>query len=419
MLKKVHLRLTLLCFAITALILVSLSALCLFISENSLRQNSFASFHSQMNTLLADFETQSVFTRKWLSQIEADGKYIVHITDNDTDFLWGSRELSPARRALIQEVYACYDRSFSSSQAAFPYLNSTADGNDYFACVSVSQRRNGTLSLLILMPLTQLNAQIFRQRCLFVLPVFIAVILLFLFSRYFTGLLLKPVQNSHDAQTAFVASASHELRTPLSVILSAASACREASSAQQEHFFTIIRQEGESMSRLISDLLLLSNADSQQLSVLPVTCEPDTFLLELYESYEPLAEQNRHFLKIFLPAQKITPIQCDVDRIRQVFSILLHNAFSYTPVGSTIRLSLKQQGNRLCFLVADNGPGIPDTQKEHIFERFYRADPACRDGSHFGLGLSIAEKIMESCGGTISVTDTPGGGATFILSLPG
>ena len=123
-------------------------------------------------------------------------------------------------------------------------------------------------------------------------------------------------------------------------------------------------------------------------------------------------------ISISLPDEKIRPVSCDRDRIRQVLSILLHNAFCYTPPGSHILLSLSETPPGLSLSVSDDGPGIPDESKAHIFERFYRADASRSDSTHFGLGLSIAWEILRAHRGTISVKDAPGGGASFTLTLP-
>ena len=419
MLKKVHLRLTGFFFGVTALILFFLSGLCLFISEQNLKKNSFSSFCSQVSIILSDLETQTLFTSEWLSQAEKSGNFLIHIQDSGIDFLWGTE--SPGRAALVTKILDYYEHTYllqpgphSSWHTEFTYRNGSTD---YFVSVATSVREKNTLTILILKPLHHLQAQLNRQRILFIFPSLAAAILLLLFSYYYTGRLLQPIQRNQEAQTAFVASASHELRTPLSVILSAAAACQKADAAQKEHFLSIICQEGETMSRLITQLLTLSGEDISPASHI-CECEPDTLLLEIYEAYDLLAKESSHILQIRLPETKITPIQCDIGRIRQVFSILLNNAFSYTPSKSRILLTLEAAPGELHFVVADNGPGIPDPEKEKIFQRFYRMDSSHQTNGHFGLGLATAARLMENCGGHIRVTDTPGGGATFILTFP-
>ena len=182
-------------------------------------------------------------------------------------------------------------------------------------------------------------------------------------------------------------------------------------------FFDIIKKEGDAMSGLISDLLTLAGADSHSFTIRAASCEPDTLLLETFEAFELLAREKGYHLAVQLPEEKTTPVFCDSDRIRQVLSVLLHNAFSFCPSGSRITLSLSQQDKITSISVADNGPGIPDDRKAHLFDRFYRGDSSRQDTGHFGLGLSIAREIMDAHHGSLTVSDTPGGGSTFTLIL--
>ncbi len=427
MLNQVHRRLALLYGGIILSLLVLLSVCYLAISEKNLKDNSFSSFRNDMNTLLGNLETQTVFTHDWLAKMEGNGKYIISIMDNGQDFLWGNQKDDPQRKAKIQAGWDYYERTFKIGPNArlatyhteFSFSLNGGGQDDYYGCVAISNRTDGTLAILVLKPLSALMEQILHQRCLFLLLVLIAGLLLCIFSWYFIGRLLLPIEISRQSQMAFVAAASHELRTPLAVLLSAANACRRACGTDREKFFDIMEKEGANMSRLISDLLLLAGADSQSLPLQMESCEPDTLLLTTFEAFESLAVEKGYRLSIHLPEQSMRPFSCDSGRIRQLLSILLHNAFSYTPAGSHIRLEMRQDNQRTFFLVIDDGPGIPDDLKVHVFERFYRGSKERQADGHFGLGLSIAAQIMDSHHGSINVTDTPGGGATFTLSFPG
>lgn len=103
--------------------------------------------------------------------------------------------------------------------------------------------------------------------------------------------------------------------------------------------------------------------------------------------------------------------------MEQVLSILLDNAVSYTPPGGAISLSLKLEPDKVLLGVSDNGDGISDEEKEAVFDRFYRCDKSHKDKSHFGLGLCIAHEIVRMHKGKLWIEDTPGGGATFIVSI--
>ena len=123
-------------------------------------------------------------------------------------------------------------------------------------------------------------------------------------------------------------------------------------------------------------------------------------------------------LFIDLPEEPLAPYLLDKGRISQVLDILLDNAASYVPAGGTVRLSLSEEKENLCFTVSDNGPGIPESARKNIFQRFYRVDSSRKDKHHFGLGLSIAKEIISLHGGSIRISETPGGGATFTITLP-
>lgn len=144
----------------------------------------------------------------------------------------------------------------------------------------------------------------------------------------------------------------------------------------------------------------------------------NNLLIESYEKFENLAAQKKILIDFHLPDVLIPEVDCDPERISQVFTVLLDNAISYTPQGGTIQVAVSLQTNHVIISVADNGPGIPDESKEKIFHRFYRCDNSRTDKNHFGLGLSIAKEIIDLHNGTIAAVDSPIGGAKFIVTLP-
>lgn len=428
MFDKIHLRLTLLCAGITILVLTVTSVIFLLLSERNLRENQFASFQSNMDTLLSRLDSQTVISTELLSTLEENGRYLVSLQDNGTDFLWGNHHTDPAAQQILAGGRSWFEDSFQADadspwaswhvETRFP---SSSGLSDYYGCSAIFRRGKGTLSVLILESIAPMNARIRQQRLFTLLLVLLASAVLMLFAWYFTGRLLAPIEQSRQSQIRFVAAASHELRTPLSVILSAATACRQSLSAGPEacgRFLSVITEEGSSMSRLIDDLLTLAGADSQSFPLAKARCEADTLLLNVYEAFEPLAREKGYRLCIRLPEHQTPPVECDAGRIRQALSICIHNAFCYTPPGSRITLSLEEKPDRLCLRVADNGPGIPDGQKQKVLERFYRAEASRSQNGHFGLGLSIADEILRAHRGLLTVSDTPGGGATFTLTLP-
>ena len=435
MFQKVRLYLTALCAGITAAILIVMSLLYLYLSEKELYENQFRSFQNDINTIATSLEQQSVISMEWLSKMEARGGYTFYALDNGIPFLYNrltSLSESSEIRSLLDECLEIYHREYSSSHMSaveqdslfstcihseFPF-NPTGGKHEYYISVIELNRGTASLQLLVLSPLDFLREQITRQRLRFLLIDIAAVLLLSLFSFFFTGKLLQPVIESRKKQTEFVAAASHELRTPLAVILSAAECCRDADAEKQSRFLDTIRQEGDILTSLVNDMLTLSASDSQRFTCRPAPLELDTLLINTYEAFEPLAAEKKLSLTISLPEESLPLCTADTDRIVQLLSILLHNAISYTPEGGRIDLALSHKKNRFYLTVSDTGVGIPPEDRKKIFDRFYRAEKSRSAKGHFGLGLSIASEIVRLHHGAISVADRQGGGSVFTVMLP-
>lgn len=147
----------------------------------------------------------------------------------------------------------------------------------------------------------------------------------------------------------------------------------------------------------------------------------DTFLIELYERYTPVAAAQGRALTLELPEQPLPAIYADAQRLEQLFAVLLGNAFDHTPPGTPVELCAEmcRGGKReVRVLVIDHGPGVPQADKARIFDRFARGDGSRTDKTHLGLGLAVAAEIAALHGAALRVQDTPGGGATFALLWP-
>lgn len=434
MFRKVHLYLTALCAGITTAILIVMSLLYLYLSEKELYENQFRSFQNDINTIATSLEQQSVISMEWLSKMEARGGYTFYALDNGIPFLYNrltNLSESSEIRSLLDECLEVYESDYeigfreetgadsynTCHHVEFPF-NPSGKKHEFHISVIELQRGSSSLQLLVLSPLDFLRKQITRQRLRFLLIDIAAVLLLSLFSFFFTGKLLQPVIESRKKQTDFVAAASHELRTPLAVILSAAECCRDADAEKQSRFLDTIRQEGDILTSLVNDMLTLSASDSQRFTCRPAPVELDTLLINTYEAFEPIAAEKKLSLSITLPEEPLPLCTADADRIVQLLSILLHNAVSYTPEGGRIDLALSHKKNRFYLTVSDTGIGIPPEDRKKIFDRFYRAEKSRSAKGHFGLGLSIAAEIVRLHHGTISVADRPGGGSVFTVILP-
>ena len=280
MFRKVHYLLTLLCAGTTAAILLVMSFIYLYVSETGLKQSQFLSFQHAMDNFVNNFKQQNVVTHEWLSRMETNNSYFIRIMDNGVPLLFNQRKLDQNRLNIEEEALDCFSSSFSvettdpsmeetDSHLEFSFTAST--GENYYACVARIIREKQNTEILVLYPLRDLNAKIKSQRIHFALIDLAAVFLLTLFSFFFTRKLLAPIERNRKEQIQFVAAASHELRTPLAVILSSVSAMKKASPEEKENFLSTIDSEGKRMSRLIDDMLLLSQADAH---AFPIHLQP-------------------------------------------------------------------------------------------------------------------------------------------------
>lgn len=428
MFKKLHRQMTFFCALVTGLILMTLSCICLYISESGNSRNSYSSFQNNINSLLSHLENQTTISHHWIHQIEAGYHITISIRDNGQplyfDTLNQDLNLKKIQEQAVDTAQTQYGIALSetdtgnllSQHAEFPLHG--PDGKDYYASAALLPREHSVLSVVTLYCLDREQMAALQQRLLFLIIDVFAILLLTVFSWFFTARMIQPIRENKEKQMQFIASASHELRSPLAVMLSSLSAMKIADKEDAQMFSDIIQSEGERMTRLIGDMLSLANADNGSWSIHPKQTELDTLLLQTYEKYETIARQKGLTLSIDLPERYVPPCRCDEERISQVLSILLDNAFSYTPCGGSVQLSLSDEGKYFQIRVADNGPGIPDETKPLAFERFYRADTSHEDKAHFGLGLCIAHEIIKLHKGKIWIEDTPGGGATFLIRLP-
>ncbi|MCL1855487.1 MAG: HAMP domain-containing histidine kinase [Clostridia bacterium] len=232
-------------------------------------------------------------------------------------------------------------------------------------------------------------------------------------SLYLSTRSIRPVEQSIQQQRAFVAAASHELRTPVAAIRANAEVLGDAPLDDFMPYLNAITREGERMSHLVSDLMDLARTDAGELQVREEDIDVAEIASRAASLLKPLAEQRRHKFELELES---AICRGDSDRLCQVLVILLDNAIRYTPEAGAILISTGKEGQQVYLRVADNGPGIPDTQKKQVFERFYRVDKA-RSTSGSGLGLSVAVQLTEQMHGTIKLTDAPGGGSVFHIFL--
>jgi heavy metal sensor kinase len=227
---------------------------------------------------------------------------------------------------------------------------------------------------------------------------------------------LERLENLFEAQRRFLADVSHELRTPLTSIRGNVDLIRRMGVADPESL-EAITSEVDRMTRMVRDLLLLAQAESGKLRLAQDQVELDTLLLEVYKQTKVLAQDR---VEVRLGQEDQARVVGDRDRLKQMLLNLAANAIEYTPPGGVVTLGLARVGDRARLIVADTGPGIPQDELPHIFERFYRIDRSRKrtNGGGAGLGLSIAYWIARSHNGHLEVASEVGQGTTFSVWLP-
>ena len=229
--------------------------------------------------------------------------------------------------------------------------------------------------------------------------------------------LLDRLSSSWEHQKAFVNGVSHELRTPITLIGGYANRLQRRVanlSPDQVEQLALIREESQRMGRLVSDLLEIARNDS---GTLKVAQKPFAAELVLAELHQRLSGALRGRLRCHDPAEPISAIG-DADRLIQCLSNLVENASKYSPADAPIELSVSCSTDQAIFHVRDHGPGVPEEERQRIFERFVRGRDALA-GPHAGsgIGLAVVQSLMQAMGGEVRVTDAPGGGADFQLSV--
>jgi PAS domain S-box-containing protein len=229
-------------------------------------------------------------------------------------------------------------------------------------------------------------------------------------------------QEVAQAKTEFVSFVSHELRTPMTSIkgytdLLLKGAVGELSD-QQQHFLGVVRSNVDRMADLVSDLLDISRIEAGRLTL---GFEAVDIAQVVYEISESVAETIK--LRDLTLQLQISPglpkVHADRNRVIQVLLNFVSNAYRYTPAGGTITLSARQAGDVVQVDVADTGIGISEEDQERLFERYYRADhPLVRQQAGTGLGLPIAQSLIEMHGGKLWLRSEVDQGSTFSFTLP-
>lgn len=397
------------------------------IQEKQYQRNMFQNNVTQIVDQLTNANT---IKTKWLIQFQESNNLLIRIKDNGVVIPSYFQIHTKTNQSKLYEILKgeISSEGMTLDSTVFSNRNYTSDiyklgGNfdeSYLGCVTSFVSNNNARIIYIIKILDQpgLNTSYLVLR--YGLLTLGGSILLFLFSFFFINKVVKPVEEGQQKQVEFIAAASHELRSPLTVIRTGISTIRK-NPEKSDSILPHIESESDRMVTLINDLLLLAASDAKTWPLSIDTVDVETLLIEVYDTFCSLYNEQMIPIELKLSDDALPVIFGDCDRIKQVLTILMDNALRYTDKNKGILLRTYNSHKRnlgLVIEVIDYGPGIPDEQKNHVFDRFYQADSSRTDKKHYGLGLSIAKELILKHGGTLQVLDTPNGGATFRIHLP-
>jgi signal transduction histidine kinase len=222
------------------------------------------------------------------------------------------------------------------------------------------------------------------------------------------------LHEAEELERNFLMTVSHELRTPLTAIRGHVEALLEGVVEDEEartHSLETISLEAERLERLVGDVLDLAKLDTRRFTVLREEVEMERLVDRAYSAFGE--EARRRGIDYDRVVDGNPVIETDGDRVLQVISNLLSNAFRWTPDGGRVQLALTQVDGTVRVAVGDSGPGIAADERERIFRPFWS-----RDGQGTGLGLAIAHELAAALGGRIELETEPGAGSRFQLVLP-
>jgi signal transduction histidine kinase len=219
----------------------------------------------------------------------------------------------------------------------------------------------------------------------------------------------------------FFSLVSHEFRTPLTSIVGYVELLEETpegiTEEERAQFLGVVKRNSERLRRLVDDLLFISKVQGGSFALTPRELDLDELASHAIDAVRPAAEENG--LSLVLDTDGVSQFYGDPDRLAQLFDNLLSNAVKYTPTGERIEVNLSSAGDQLVLEVRNTGVHIQPDELKHLFERFFRASTASEgEMPGVGLGLTIAQSIVEAHGGEIHANSDKQTGTIFRVKLP-
>jgi PAS domain S-box-containing protein len=233
--------------------------------------------------------------------------------------------------------------------------------------------------------------------------------------------LYQGAQRATAAREDILRTVSHDLKNPLSVIMTSTErltkvGVAEGGVSQTKKISDAIRRASQRMIRLIDELLDMERIEAHHLFLDRRDHEAASLVSDSVELLEPLASEKSITIRADMEAARSVRVQCDRNRILQVFANLVGNAIKFTPEGGSVIVRVTQQAGVVLFAITDDGAGIAPDQLPHVFDRYWQARETAHLGT--GLGLAIVKGIVEAHGGRTWVESEVGKGSTFFFTLP-
>lgn len=230
---------------------------------------------------------------------------------------------------------------------------------------------------------------------------------------------LERLDESFSQLRRFTSDASHQLRTPLTALRATGEAALSGpnDAAHMQAAVETMLEQSARLGRLVNELLTLARGESGQTPMRIRAVDVGALARETVESIGILAEEKGQTVE--LAVDGAPGVLADAGLLRHALLNIVDNAIRYSPEGGRIRVAVFSGDDGVAIAVDDTGPGIPEAERELVFERFYRSQDASRDAPDgTGLGLPIARWCVETCGGSLTAGEAPGGGARMRIVLP-
>ena len=234
--------------------------------------------------------------------------------------------------------------------------------------------------------------------------------------------LLTRLEDSFVRQRRFMADASHELRTPTAVLRTEADVILAQQHRSEEEYrasLTVIRDAAGRLARIVDDLFALARVDAENVATRRERVYVEELVDDAMRMVRPLGDTRR--VRVNLNEAVEAPVNADADLLGRLLINLLDNAIKHSPEGGVVEVRMQRRDRVVDVGVIDQGRGIPDEDRERVFQRFVRLaedDGTSGEGTGAGLGLAIARRIAEAHGGSLIVADSAPGRTEFRLTLP-